>query len=120
MILPASRASAEHYVWGEVSEGWRLADEPGLSVIEEQVPAGGGETWHVHRDARQFFYVLEGRAVMCTGDGDVELAAGEGVTIMPGTVHRFTNQSDAHVRFLVISAPTTRGDRVEVDPPAAR
>jgi mannose-6-phosphate isomerase-like protein (cupin superfamily) len=101
-----------------VSEGWRLVDEEGLSVIEEEVPAGAAETWHVHRQAGQFFYVLEGSAVMCTDDGDVELTAGEGVAIRPGTVHRFTNQSRARVRFLVISAPTTRGDREEVVPHA--
>src|SRR5690606_1322514 len=52
--------NAEHYGWGEVSDGWRLLDRPGLSVIEERVPAGAGEEWHVHDAATQFFYVLEG------------------------------------------------------------
>lgn len=59
--------NADHYVWGEVSEGWRLLDSPGLSVIEERVPAGAGEEWHVHDAATQFFYVLEGTAQMQTG-----------------------------------------------------
>lgn len=115
-----SRSNAEHYLWGEVSDGWRLVDESSLSVIEEEVPAGAAETWHVHRRARQFFYVLGGHAVMCTDDGDVDLAPGDGVTIPPGTVHRFTNQSEEPVRFLVISTPTTRGDRDPADPPNDR
>jgi mannose-6-phosphate isomerase-like protein (cupin superfamily) len=116
---PVSRTTAEHYVWGDVSDGWRLVDDESLSVIEEEVPAGAGETWHVHRRAQQFFYILEGQAVMCTDDGDVPLAAGEGLTIMPGTVHRFANRSDAPVRFLVTSTPTTRGDRHPAEPRAA-
>lgn len=34
--------NVEHYIWGGVSDGWRLFDTPGLSVIEERVPAGAG------------------------------------------------------------------------------
>lgn len=117
VMSPVSRSNAAHYIWGEVSEGWRLVDEQPLSVTEEQVPAGAGETWHVHRRAQQFFYILDGEATMCTETSEVRLTAGEGVTIPPGIAHRFTNPSDAPVRFLVISSPSTRGDRhpVQVD-----
>lgn len=110
-----SRAVAEHYVWGGVSDGWRLLDEGGLSIIEERVPAGQGEEWHVHEVARQFFYVLEGRAEMQTQTGTVNLGAGEGVRVEPGLAHRFFNPSDRDVRFLVVSAPNTRGDRHPVE-----
>ncbi len=120
MTDSVNRSNAEHYVWGEVGDGWRLVNEETLSVIEEVVPAGAGETWHLHRVARQFFYILEGNAVMCTDDGHVELAANDGVTILPGTIHRFTNQSTAPVRFLVISTPTTQGDRYPAEPPEGR
>ncbi|KIF02451.1 cupin, partial [Streptomyces sp. RSD-27] len=78
-----SRATAQHYVWGDVSDGWRLLDEAGLSVIEERVPAGEGEEWHVHDVARQFFYVLEGRAEMQMEAVTVPLVAGEGVHVEP-------------------------------------
>lgn len=111
-----SRATAEHYVWGQVSDGWRLLDEVGLSVIEERVPAGEGEEWHVHDVARQFFYVLEGRAEMQMEAVTVPLVAGEGVHVEPGLAHRFSNPSDREVRFLVVSAPNTRGDRRPVEP----
>lgn len=116
-LTPTSRETAAHYVWGEVSDGWRLVDEPGLSVIEERVPAGAGEQWHVHDAARQFFYVLEGRAQLHTADGAVELSAGEGVEVPAGIPHRFANPGPADVRFLVVSAPSTRGDRRAVDAP---
>lgn len=112
-----SRRSAAHYIWGEVSEGWRLVDGPDLSVIEERVPAGAGEQWHVHDTARQFFYVLEGRARLHTANGVIDFSVGEGVEVPAGVPHRFANPGPADVRFLVVSAPSTRGDRRAVDAP---
>lgn len=114
MPEPVERATAEHYVWGEVSDGWRLLDRDDLSVIEERVPPGGAEEWHAHSRARQFFVILEGAALMRTADGDTPLRAGQGIEIAPGLAHRFTNASGEDVRFLVISSPTTRGDRQPV------
>lgn len=112
---PASRATAPHYRWASGSEGWRLLDTDALSVIEERVPPGDAETWHVHDEATQFFYVVEGSAVMHTTDGDVPLAAGSGVEVRPGLAHQFANVGDVDVRFLVISSPSTRDDRTNVD-----
>jgi mannose-6-phosphate isomerase-like protein (cupin superfamily) len=108
------RHTAEHYRWGEVCDGWRLLDDPALSVIEECVPPGAAEVAHRHARARQFFYVLSGRATLEFDDAVVEFAAGQGVEVAPGVAHRFVNRSTAEVRFLVISAPNARGDRALV------
>ncbi|MDY0828769.1 cupin domain-containing protein [Microbacterium sp. BG28] len=116
-LTPTSRETAAHYIWGVVSEGWRLVDGPDLSVIEERVPPDSGEQWHVHDTARQFFYVLEGRAHLHTARGIVEMSVAEGVEVPAGTAHRFANPGPADVRFLVVSAPSTRGDRRAVDAP---
>lgn len=110
-------ATAEHYVWGEVCDGWRLVDRPGLSVIEERVPAGVGEEWHVHDTATQFFYILDGVAQMQTEHGVIELQSRTGVEVAAGVAHRFFNSGDTDTRFLVISAPGTRGDRHPARPP---
>lgn len=115
MRQPVDTANADHYVWGGVSDGWRLLDAPGMSVIEERVPPGAGEEWHMHDTARQFFYVLEGVAQMQTAEGVVELGARQGVEIPPGLAHRFFNPGTEETRFLVISTPNTRGDRRRVD-----
>lgn len=116
---PISRTTAPHYTWGEGCDGWELVRTPGLAVIEESVPPGAGEVRHRHDAARQFFYVLDGRATIETDDGAVALAAGEGFEVAPGTVHRFVNNSHRAVRFLVISAPTSRGDRVDLEDAAS-
>jgi mannose-6-phosphate isomerase-like protein (cupin superfamily) len=106
--------NAEYYVWGEVSEGWHLLKRDDMSIIQERVPAGGSEVMHHHNVSRQFFYILEGEGAMVFEDRVVRLQRGEGIEIAPEVRHQFTNQSNADVHFLVISVPTTRGDRVDL------
>lgn len=109
-----SRATAVHYVWGGTCDGWHLLRSGDLGVIEERVPAGAGETAHLHRRARQFFYVLSGRARMELPGRTVTLSAGEGCAVEPSTPHRLANAGGEDLRFLVVSAPHSHGDRTEV------
>ncbi|MCX9155006.1 cupin domain-containing protein [Niveibacterium sp. 24ML] len=113
----ASTRNAEHYVWAEACDGWRLLDDPALSVIQERVPPGKSEHTHRHAWARQFFYILEGRAEMCCAGETLVLERGQGVEVPPGVAHQFRNPFDCEVVFLVISSPSTRGDREDL--PAA-
>jgi mannose-6-phosphate isomerase-like protein (cupin superfamily) len=46
---------------------------------------------------------------------DHALAAGEGIHIPAGSPHQFRNPFESAVSFLVISSPTTRGDRRDLD-----
>ena len=113
MNVPISKATAPHYVWGGVCDGWRLANEPGLSVIEERVPARGTEKRHYHQHARQFFYILSGEATLEVEGVEHVLRPGFGLEVAPGARHCFKNKGAVDVTFLVISAPTTAGDRFE-------
>jgi len=106
--------NAEHYVWGEICDGWHLLQREDISIIQERVPAGGAERMHYHNVARQFFYVLEGEATMVFEDDAVILKKGQGLEISPTTKHQLQNQSNADAHFLVISIPTTKGDRINV------
>jgi mannose-6-phosphate isomerase-like protein (cupin superfamily) len=110
-IAPVDIGSAEHYCWGEGSDGWHLLKRDDLSVIRERVPPGGAETRHRHARSRQFFYVLEGAAVLEVDGVRHALAAGQGLHVPPGAAHRFRNESGAEVHFLVVSAPKSHGDR---------
>ncbi len=112
MKSPISAAEAQHYLWGEGCDGWRLLQRGDFSVIQERVPPGKGETAHHHIAARQFFFILTGEAVIWLEGDEVELAAGEGLEIEPGMRHRFFNRSSADVHFLVVSVPSAHGDRV--------
>ena len=110
---PVRREAERHYLWGGTSEGWHLLQRQDLSVIAERVPPGGAERRHRHALARQFFYLLSGRAVIEMAGREVELAAGQGLEVPPGLPHRFMNPYDEDVHFLVVSMPATRGDRAD-------
>jgi mannose-6-phosphate isomerase-like protein (cupin superfamily) len=107
-------STAEHYTWGGVCDGWHLLKDPALSVIQERVPPSAGEAPHFHVSARQFFYVLSGVATMEFEDRTVTFGPNQGLHVAPNTPHRFVNHSDVDVVFLVISSPTTAGDRINV------
>lgn len=110
-VEPVHVGSAEHYVWGDGCDGWHLLRDAALSVIRERVPPGAAEVAHRHRHARQFFYVLEGDAVIEVDSVRHALPAGHGLHVPPGVAHRFRNDSAADVHFLVVSAPPSHGDR---------
>ncbi len=110
-----SRSNAEHYVWGQHADGWHLVRDPKLSVIEEQMQPGDSEVLHYHRIAQQFFYMLSGEGVLEIEGRDFRLAAGAGIQVVPGALHRIRNESANQIRFLVISQPHSHGDRVVVE-----
>jgi mannose-6-phosphate isomerase-like protein (cupin superfamily) len=107
--------SAEHYRWGQVCDGWRLLERSDLSVIQESIPPGAGELTHYHGRARQLFYVLSGELRIQMGEQRFRLTVGDSLEIPPGEPHRVRNEANVDAMFLVISAPTTRGDRVDLE-----
>jgi mannose-6-phosphate isomerase-like protein (cupin superfamily) len=85
-------------------------------VIEERMPAGTTEQCHRHERSRQFFYVLDGEAALEVEGCLHRLRRGEGLHVPPSAAHQMRNDSGADVRFLVVSAPKSHGDRVAVAP----
>ncbi|MEP7352724.1 MAG: cupin domain-containing protein [Acidobacteriota bacterium] len=114
MTVPSDRTNSEHYNWGDSCDGWRLLQRTDLSVIQERVPPGSAEINHYHHQARQFFFVLSGQATLEFKDDSITFDAGQGVHVEPGREHRFVNHSANDVEFLVISCPSTAGDRTNV------
>ena len=114
-MTPTNIHVAEHYVWGDACDGWRLLDDSGLSVIEERMPSGGAEETHYHHAAQQMFYVLDG-TLSIRIEGEVSaLAKGDALHVPPRTVHKVFNDGPSDARFLVISSPRASGDRVNLD-----
>lgn len=109
---PISRNTAEHYVWGGNCDGWHLAKQPSLSVIEERMSPGTSEVRHHHIEARQFFYTLSGELTLEVEAHEYRLKAGDGMEVHPGQKHRAINRSDADVRMMVVSHPASHSDRV--------
>lgn len=111
-------ATAEHYSWGSGCDGWHLLRGGDLGVIEERMPPGSVEQRHLHRHARQFFYVLAGQAVLELDGRQHALGAGQGLHVPPGCAHQMRNASAAELRFLLVSAPHSHGDREPALPAA--
>lgn len=114
-MATVSTANAAHYVWGRQCDGWHLLEGDDLSVIEERMPPGTTEVRHRHARSRQFFYVLEGEATLELDGVNHRLAAGQGLHVPPGAAHQMRNESEAELRFLVVSSPRSHGDREVVD-----
>ncbi|GED71502.1 cupin [Brevibacillus reuszeri] len=110
-----SKENAEHYIWGERCDGWHLVKGQELSVIHERMPGNTAEVRHYHEKSRQFFFVLSGVAILEVAGVRHEVGQQEGVEVPPGVAHQMKNEGTSDVEFLVISQPTTRGDRVQVD-----
>lgn len=110
--MKISKQNAEHYTWGDICDGWHLVKNKELSVIHERMPAKSSEVRHFHNQARQFFFVLSGTATLEVNGERIILNSQEGVEIAPLTPHQMINDSNKDVEFLVISQPTSKGDRV--------
>lgn len=109
-----SKSNAEHYVWGDNCDGWSLVNQQEMRVIHEKMPAGTREQRHFHAISRQFFFVLDGVLTMELEGEKHEISARQGIEIPPGAKHQARNDADSAVEFLVISHPSTQGDRIEL------
>ncbi|MGJ7922276.1 cupin domain-containing protein [Neobacillus sp. LXY-4] len=110
--MKISKQNAEHYIWGDSCDGWHLVKSKELSVIHERMPVKTSEVRHFHNQARQFFFVLSGNPTLEVNGERIILNPQEGIEIAPFTPHQMINDSNTDVEFLVISQPTSKGDRV--------
>lgn len=110
-----SKHNAEHYIWGERCDGWRLVDQENRSIIHEKMPAATSEARHYHQKSIQFFFVLSGTLNIEIDGVEHILREQEGIEISPFVAHRAFNSSQQDAEFLVISQPNTRNDRVLVN-----
>ncbi len=78
----------------------------------ERMPPGTAEVRHYHEQARQFFFILSGTGTLEVDGRRERLQPFEGVEVPPGIPHQMVNESDQAVEFLVISQPTSKGDRI--------
>ncbi|MGK3142314.1 cupin domain-containing protein [Pantoea sp. C2G6] len=109
-----SKESAEHYNWGEACDGWYLMKREDMLIIHEKMPPNTQEQRHFHAVSRQFFFVLEGVLTMELEGKTHQIAARQGIEIPPAARHQARNDAEVPVEFIVISHPSTRGDRTDL------
>lgn len=108
------RSVVEHYAWGGSCNAWTLVAGSDMLIVEEEMPPQAEEQTHFHEAARRFFYVLAGTLSLRLPDAIETVFPGQGFEIAPGQIHQALNESTDVVRFLLISVPTSSGDRVNV------
>jgi mannose-6-phosphate isomerase-like protein (cupin superfamily) len=101
-------------------EGERLDVGPSSLLIHATSDATGGTLFlsestiapgfpgpppHTHEKLHDMFFVLEGTLTFQLGDETLEAGPGTFVCVPPGTVHTFSNTSEAPVRFLNFNTP---------------
>ena len=76
-------------------------DTDGEYVLVETIlrPGATVAAAHSHPYQSESFRVLEGRVGMKLGRETLELGAGESVTVLPRTAHKFWNAGDGETRF---------------------
>lgn len=84
----------------------------GLDLVDHRVPAGYTPPKHVHRDADEVFYLIDGRLEVTCGDDSWQVGPGSVVFLPRGVPHGFTVGPDRPARTLLINARAGFGDVV--------
>jgi quercetin dioxygenase-like cupin family protein len=82
-----------------------MAHEPDKEVKAQAYTFAPGAVlpWHIHPDAHEIAYVVEGDfSFQIEGEPVQELKAGEATYLRPNVVHRGMNRSDKPVRLFVV------------------
>jgi len=93
------------------------------TVVLEVWEPGGAQPPNSHPGSSETFVVLAGLATAYSDEDVVALAAGDTLTLMPGSVHRIVNESDTDRLYTLtvmqadggFADMITRGPRVELD-----
>ena len=101
--------TGERLVFHETS-----AETKGERVVFETIVQPGGfvAAAHVHPFQTERFEVLTGTLGMRRGKEQVELHAGDVVSVEPGTAHKFWNAGDDEVRFVCTVTPALQFEQL--------
>lgn len=98
-----------------------LAGDPSKEVNAHvyTFPAGTVLPWHIHPDAHEIAYILEGTLTFeRAGETPEEIASGEADYVAPNVVHRGANKTDRPVKLFVVRIkPKDKPLVEEVQPP---
>jgi quercetin dioxygenase-like cupin family protein len=108
--VPAESSQA-YLVFGRIFRFLVSSEESGGSYATMEVRVGphSGPDSHIHEDAEEQFYVLEGDLTVKVGDQTFEVSPGDFIHIPRGTTHSFKNK-DTNARLLATFSPGAEGD----------
>ena len=89
VLLPGEGRSIDLGAFGMTVKASSEDTDAIFSLLEAEEPPHFGPPLHIHHDAAEAFYVLEGEYVMFLGDREVSCPAGSFVFIPAGMRHGF-------------------------------
>jgi mannose-6-phosphate isomerase-like protein (cupin superfamily) len=107
VVLPGEgKAVPRRYGEQTVIKATEANTRGAYAVRENSVPPGfGGVPLHLHREAEEAFFVLDGELTVFAEDATLAAPAGSFVLIPRGTVHAIANPGAVPVRWLTIISP---------------
>ena len=119
-LVFARDPQSESPVTAEQLMAQALAGDPSKEVNAQvyTFPPGAVLPWHIHPDAHEIAYVLEGILTFeREGEAPKEIATGEAEYLAPNVVHRGMNKTDKPVRLFVVRIKPKDKPLVEEVPP---
>jgi len=104
-LVLAREPDSESSVTSQLLFAEAMAREPGKEVNAQAYtfPPGAVLPWHIHPDAHEIAYVVEGEfTFQLEGEPEKQLKVGEATYLRPNVVHRGMNKSDQPVRLFVV------------------
>jgi len=89
VLAPGEGRSIDLGAFGMTVKADRDETDGAFSLLEAEEPPGFGPPLHIHHDAAEAFYVLEGEYVMFLGEREVSCPAGSFIFIPAGMRHGF-------------------------------
>ena len=77
-----------------------------LSMIDMKARPGVIVPAHIHRDAEELFYMLEGELLIKVGSGELTAGPGDLVVVPRGVVHAHRNRAQVPTRWLTLFSPS--------------
>ncbi len=89
----------------------------GAYAVRENASPPGSTTvpLHIHRDAEEAFYVLDGELAVLAGGHRSDAAAGSFVLIPRGVAHAIANLGRRQVRWLTLISPAAQSEWIEAE-----
>lgn len=108
LALPFPAASHEPIDWNGskvqiLLDAGQTGETMGMFTVRESAPVGPPR--HVHEDAGEAFFLIEGEAVVLNGDAEFPMQAGEAAFVPIGSEHTFRFTGEDGGKILVIVAP---------------
>ena len=119
-LLFAREPEGQSAVTAEQLIAAALAGEEGKEVNAQvyTFPPGTVLPWHIHPDAHEIAYILEGTlSFQRQGEEPREIKAGEADYLPPNVVHRGMNEGDKPVKLFVVRIKPKDKPLVEEVPP---